>query len=815
MSTLWQDIRYGLRRLARSPGFASIAILSLALGIGANTAIFSLVNTILLRPLPVERPEELVALHVTSRNEKMLAFSYPTYIDFRDRNDVLSGLLVTRFAPMSLSRGGVNERVWGYLVSGNYFDVLGVKPFLGRAFLPEEDRTRLTHPVAVISHGFWQRRFGGDRSIVGGEILLNGHPFKVIGVTPEGFKGTDLIYEPEIWTPMSMLGWIEPGADWLDRRGTQNIFATGRLKPGVSREQAEASLNLLSDQLAREYPETNEGQRIMLTPPGMIVPTLRGAFISFAWIMMGTVALVLLIACANLAALLLARATERRREIAIRLSLGASRSRLIRQLLTESVILSLAGGIAGVLLAYWLIDLIVSLRPPINFPLTIDLALDSRVLLFSLLASLATGIIFGLAPALQSTKADLVPALKDETGIGGYRKSRLRSGLLVAQIALSLVLLVAAGLVVRALGQVRALDPGFEIENGFMMSFDLGLQGYDRARGENFSRELVERVKAMPGVRSASLANFVPLSLNYSSVNVLVEGAEPKRGANIPSAMYSSIDLGYFETMGLRILAGRDFNEQDRPGSTLVVIVNETFVRQLLPEAKTLEEAIGRRFRTGVGGRVWEIAGVAEDGKYFSIGESYQPFVYFAMRQEYEPYMTLLVRAAGDERMVMAGVRSELQRMDGTLPVFDLKTFEQHLGLSLFPARVAAGLLGAFGLVALLLAGLGIYGVTSYSVAQRTREIGIRLALGAGRREVIVMIVRHAMLLAFVGIAIGMAGAFSVTRFMSAVLYGVSATDLLTFTSVPLLLAGIVFFAGYIPARRAARIDPMRALRYE
>jgi predicted permease len=547
----------------------------------------------------------------------------------------------------------------------------------------------------------------------------------------------------------------------------------------------------------------------------MIIPSLRGAFISFTWVMMGTVALVLLIACANLAGLLLARATERRKEIAIRLALGAGRGRLIRQLLTESVILSVLGGIGGVFLAFWLIDLSLAFRPPINFPLTIHLTLDFRVLAFSFAVSLITGIIFGLAPALQSTKADLVPALKDEASVAGYRRSYLRSSLLVAQIALSLVLLVAAGLVIRALQQVRALDPGFDPRNGVMMSIDLGLQGYDQAHGANFQRQMIERVRALPGVSGATLANFIPLSANYSSTDVYLEGAEPKRGANAPSAMYASIDVDYFATMGIPLLAGRDFTAQDKPDSTLAVIVNEAFVRRLMPTAKSLDEAIGKRFSSRIGGRMWQIVGIAKDGKYFSIGEAYQPFAYFALRQEYEPWTTLLVRATGDSNAVLTAVRNVVQGMDASMPIFDVKTFEEHMGLSLFPARVAAGFLGAFGLVALLLAAIGIYGVTSYGVAQRTREIGIRIALGASRKDVILMIVRHGMVLASIGIGIGIVGAVALTRLMEAVLYGISATDFVTFASVSLILAGVVFAAGYLPARRAARVDPMRALRYE
>ncbi|MDQ3803638.1 MAG: ABC transporter permease, partial [Acidobacteriota bacterium] len=443
MGTLWKDIRFAFRRLLKSPGFTLTAVASLALGVGANTAIFSLVNTALLRPLPAAEPERLVSLAVSGEGDSMQAFSYPTYRDFRDRSgDVLSGLFATRLVPLSLSRGGDNHRLWGYLVSGNYFDVLGVSAARGRTFTPGEDSAPLAHPVAVISHACWRHRFGSDPGVVGREVTLNGHPFRVVGVAPEGFGGTEVVYTPEVWVPMMMQEWIEPGNAWLERRSTQNIFATGRLKDGVTPEQAEASLNLLAAQLGREYPDTNEGQKITLMPPGFIIPQVRGAVLSFAAVLMGAVGLVLLLACVNLANLLLARASARRREIAICLALGAGRWRLVRQLLTESVVLALAGGAVGLVLAVWIIDLVVAFRPPIDIPLWIDLAVDWRVTLFALAASLLTSLVFGLAPALQATRPELVPALKDLGAQAGRTRSRLRSGLVVAQVALSLVLLV-------------------------------------------------------------------------------------------------------------------------------------------------------------------------------------------------------------------------------------------------------------------------------------------------------------------------------------------------------------------------------------
>src|SRR6185503_9674579 len=514
MDSLIKDIHYAVRGLIKRPGFVAIAVITLALGIGANTAIFSLVNTVVLRSLPVDRPSEIVSVAVRGKGDSMSAFSYPNYKDFRDRNDALSGLLLYRFAPLSLSRGGVNERIWGYEVSGNYFDVLNVKAIQGRTFLPEEDKTKLSYPVIVVSYDCWQRRFGGDSGLVGRDVLINNHQFKVIGIAPEGFKGTEFVYSPELWMPLSMMEWAEPGATWIDNRNAKNMFAIGRLKSGVNARQAEASLNLLSQQLGKEYPDSNEGQTIKVEPPGFILPDLRGAVVSFTWVMMAAVGLVLLVTCTNLAGLMLARATDRRREIAIRLAMGANRLRLIRQLLTESILLSFIGGAAGIVLALWIVKALLALKPPIDFPLAMDIDVDWRVLLFSLAVSLAAGAIFGLAPALQATRPNITTTLKDTAAQGGAARTRLRSVLVVAQIAISLMVLIAAGLVVRTLQQLQTMNPGFDPQNALTMSFDLGLQGYDKAHGQQFYRQLNERMAALPGVESAAIGDYVPLSLN-------------------------------------------------------------------------------------------------------------------------------------------------------------------------------------------------------------------------------------------------------------------------------------------------------------
>ena len=815
MDSLIKDLRYAVRGLIKHPGFVAIAVITLALGIGANTAIFSLVNTVLLRSLPVDRPGEIVSVAVRGANNSFSAFSYPNYIDFRDRNEVLSGLLVYRFVPLALSRGGTNERIWGYEVSGNYFDVLNVKAIRGRTFLPEEDKTPNSHPVVVLSYDSWQRRFGGDPNLVGKDVLLNNHQFRVIGITPQGFKGTEVVYSPEIWVPAAMIERVEPGAKWINNRSAKNFFAVGRLKPGVKSQQAEASLDLLGQQLAKEYPDANEGQSIAVGPTGFIIPDLRGAVVSFTWVMMAAVGLVLLVTCTNLAGLMLARATDRRREIAIRLAMGASRLRLIRQLLTESILLSFVGGMAGILLALWIVKALLALKPPIDFPLAMDIEMDWRVLLFSLTVSLAAGAIFGLAPALQATRPNLTRTLKDTAAQGGAARTRLRSVLVVAQIAISLVVLIGAGLVVRSLQQLQTMNPGFDPANALSMSFDLGLQGYDEARGQQFYRQLLERVQSLPGVESAAISNYVPLSLNCNSANVFVEGKPAERGENVPLAMVASAGPGYFKTMATPILQGREFTEQDQEKSEQVAIVNETFVRRLLPELQTPAEAIGKRFSWRADGPLRRIVGVAKDGKYFNIAEDPRMFVWTPLSQDYSSNGIVIVRTRSNPETMFAAVREQVQSLDPNLPLFDVNTLTVHMRLALFPARVAATVLGVFGLVALMLAAIGVYGITSYAVAQRTHEIGVRLALGAQLSDVLRLVLRQGLKLTIIGAAIGLVGAYLATRAITSVLYGVSATDPLTFGLVSLLLVFVALLASYVPARRATKVEPLVALRNE
>ena len=814
MQTLIQDLRYGARMLRKQPGFTLIAVLTLSLGIGANTAIFSLVNTALLRPLLVAQPEQLVALNSVSLDgqRNFPTFSFPNYRDLRDRNDVLTGLAAYRLTPVSLSNHGVNVRLWGTLVTGNYFELLGITPARGRLFTPDDDRLPGAHALVVLSHDCWQQRFGADPDIAGQQVLVNGQRFTVIGVAPAGFHGTEVSFHAEMWFPAMMLAQIEPGRDYLNDRESFNFFVIGRRRPDVTTAQAEAALNNVMAQLARAFPKANEGLTIALSPPGLFGLFLRGPVLGFVGVLMLVAGLVLLLACTNLANLLLARATGRRREIAVRLALGAGRWRLIRLLLTESILLSVLGGGLGLWLAYWLMDAVMAFKPPMDVPLVLDLHLDYRVLLFTAAASMLTGVLFGLLPALQATKTDLVPALKGEAGVGGARRSWLRNGLIVLQTALSLTLLVCAGLVLRGLQNARHLNPGMVTQNAVKISFDLELQGYDEGRVRQFKQQLLARVRALPGVEAAGLTNFVPLSLSIRHESIQVEGQPEQKGGTAPVVMASDCSPGTLAALGTRLLQGRDFTDADGESGPRVAIVNETFAQRFWPQ----QSALGKRFSLdGLAGPWIEIVGVMQQGRYFSLSEADRPFFYANLRPRSGSFLTLVVRRSGDAPGLIAALRREFQQLDATLPLDEVKTLAEHINGSLFPARVAALLLGSFGLLALLLAAIGLFGVMSYAVSQRTHEIGIRLALGASSRQIVRLIVSHGLKLTALGIALGLALALAVTRLLSVVLFGISATDALVLAGVATLLLLVALLACWLPAWRATKVDPLIALRHE
>jgi macrolide transport system ATP-binding/permease protein len=807
METVWQDVRFGIRQLRRSPGFTFVAVLSLGLGIGGNALIFSLISTILLRPLPISDPEQVFAIHQGRERDASYSqsMSYPNYKDIRDRNAVLSGMGVYRFDPMSLSHNGSNERVWGYLVSGNYFDVLGVQAFLGRTFTADEDRTPNSHPVAVLSYGCW-RRFGGEPGIVGSSIQINGHSFTTIGVAPPGFTGTESIFTPELWVPSMMQEWIETGSG-LEGRADGQWLPFGRLKRGTTAEQAKAQLNTVARQLGQEYPKTDEGMTLRLTPPGLVDPNLRSAVIAFSSALMLTVLLVLLIACTNLASLLLARATQRRKEIAVRMAIGATRARLALQLLTESVMLSVTGAAFGLAIGQALILVARVSLPRTDFALTLDLRMDWRVVSFVVALAVVTGIGFGLVPALKASRSDVVYALKEDTS-GGRRRAWLRGVLVVTEVALSFVLLITAGLTVRSLEHTEGLGPGFDPNSAVTMSVDLGLQGYDEKSGENFYQLLVEHVRALPGVKSAGWIARLPLALDVSTTGVYPDGQAEPRAEEMPSAIYESVSPDYFETMGIPIVGGRDFAGSDTAKSPGVVIVNETLAERFWPS----QNAVGKRLHSGKTD-VLEVVGVAKNGKYQSLGEIPALVVYYPLTQSYATSAALVIRTSVDPRAEISSVRSEGRKLDPQLPIYDAKTLEEHMRLALFPLHAGAVAAGSFALLAMTLAAIGIYGVMAYSVGQRTHEIGIRMALGARASDVWKMVLKQGVIITAIGMVFGLVCAIGLSGVVASMLYGVSATDPLTFLFITLLLAAVALAACYIPARRATKVDPLIAIR--
>jgi predicted permease len=808
MDYLLQDFRLAFRRLRQSPGFALAAIITLALGIGANTVTFSAINKLLLRPLPVERPEELVALNSNRAGANQ---SYPNYKDLRDRNQSLAGLIGIRVAPVNMSQNGNNAHVWGYEVTGNYFDVLGVRALLGRTLTPADDQKIGAHPVVVLSYNSWQSRFAGDPAVIGKQVKINGLGYTVLGVMPAGFFGTELVFKPEFWVPVAMEPQIEPGNVWINERFDWNLWTVGRLKPGITRQQAESDLNTVAAQMARETPDL-QGLRIYLSPPGLIGDTLRGGVIGFAAVLMGLAGLVLLIACTNLASLLLARASDRAREIALRLALGSGRWRLVRQLLSESFLLSLAGAAGGLFLAVWLVDALAAWRPPIDVPITMDFAIDRPVLAFTATAGLLTTLLFGLAPALQAARTDLIPALKNAAFNTRFRSWHLREILVTSQIALSVVLLVGTVLVVRSLQRALTINIGFNPQNAVAVAVDLGLAGYDETRGSEFQHRLIEKVSALPDITSAGLANSLPLSLDQSTTSVFAEGKPAPRPGEVPPAThYYMVGPGYFRAMETRLVAGRAFDPHDQKNTRPVAIVNQAFAARLFPN----ENALGKRFRSG--SSVWtEIVGIVEDGKYESLSDSRLKLaVFWPDTQHYSATTTVVARSSFPSVQVVRMIQQAVHDLDPTLPFYQAGSLDDHLRLPLLPARLAASMLGAFGVLAIVLAATGVYGVMAYAVSRRKREIGIRIAIGASRPQVMRLVLIRASVLLAVGTVLGTLAALAIGGQFAPILYGVSPRDPVTFALAALLMAAIAFTAAWLPARRATLIEPASALREE
>jgi predicted permease len=828
---MFQDLRYGVRMLRARPGFTAVAVFCLALGIGANTAIFGLINAVFFRPLPAAEPDRLIAL--SRFNEAPI--SYPDYTFLRDSSNVLSGLAAHTGIVASFGDETRSDVVFGSLVSGNYFDVLGIKPVLGRTFLPEEDRTPGTHPVVIISHNFWQSRFDSDPNLIGRTVVLNNHPFTVIGIAPAGFYGPSTPVKSNLWVPVIMHKQAMRGGpividDLLnDRQFPFEVI--GRLKPDVSLAQAQAALELLNRQnelanppSANQAHNPNQDRSLRLIRlRGSSSGELRRMAETASKLLSATVITILLIACANIANLLLARASTRRKEIAVRLALGASRLRLIRQLLTESLLLALLGAGAGLLMAYWINQLLMAFKPPFPPPFTfsLDLYLDARTAGFALLLALITSVLFGLAPALHASKPDMVPALKDESGAEGRRQRRfnLRDALVVAQVALSLVLLIGAGLFIRSLRYAQQIDLGFKPDNVLELSFDLRLQGYEEARGREFYRQIIERLEGLPGVQSASVTNITPLGFIWFPSAVEPQDRDIPQNER-PGAGYFAVGRRYFETIGTPLMRGRDFNAQDTAASLAVAIISENLARRLWPQMKDAGEAVGKSLRVMMGMRSTqcEVIGIAKDSKnsIFSSLDGPPPLsIYRPFAQDYSAMASLVVRTSGDPRDLIPGMRREVAALAQNLPPSNIQPLTENISLALWSARTGVVVLGIFGLLGLVLAAIGIYGVMSYMVARRTREIGVRMALGAQAGNVVKLVVNQGLKLALIGTALGLALAFAVTRLMRSLLYSVGPTDPATFAGVALFLIGVALAACYLPARRATRVDPLAALRHE
>jgi predicted permease len=816
MSDLFQDIRFAVRQMMRKPGITAFAVLSLALGIGVNSSIFSIVNSVLLRDLPAVRPSELVDVYVGQSGEVRYATSsYLDFADLRSWSQTVHDLAAYNLTIGSWDNGRRTEMMFGELVSASYFQLLGLQPGLGRWFTPDEDKTAGTHPVLILGNRTWHQRFGGDPKVLGRTLKINGIHFTVVGVAPAKLKGSFPGLMPDFWAPMQMTDAMESSGSLGERR-SRSLFLKARLQPGVSLAKAQAEFNTFASRLRAAYPIEDKGLEITLVPSTKVFlnPAIDGPVIGVAGLLMGIVGLVLLIACSNIANLLLVRASERRKEIAVRLALGSSRGRLIRQLLTESVLLSLLGGAAGLLFALWTARLIVAFKPPIAIPLTLDVSLDARVLGFTLILALVTGIVCGLAPALQASKPNLVSALRDETaGLGrGHRRLGLRNLLVITQVAVSTVLLIGAGLFLRSLGSASSIDPGFRLRKGVEAQIAGGLgNAYTDASAAVMYQRLMERVRALPGVRAAAYADSLPLGLQIRTSKLEIEG-KPVREEDRPDIDRNNVGTGYFETMGIPILQGRACDDRDTKEAPQVAIVNETAARRFWPGGSPL----GRRVRFRDDKNPWlTVVGIARDGKYRTLGEDPRAYVYSCIEQGGSSFRTLVVASDGDERAMLGQIRHTLDEIDPNLPIFDLKTISEHMAIMLFPARMGAALLAAFGLLGLILASLGLYGVVAASVARRTREIGIRMAIGGRRADVLRLVVGEGMVLTGVGLAAGLGLALLASQILRNLLYGIAPSDPLTFAGVAFILSSVALIANLIPARRATEVDPLVALRYE
>lgn len=830
LSALFADLRYAARTLRRSPVFTAVAIVSLALGLGANASIFNLFDQILLRPLPVQDPAQLVLVESPGINRGNFdgdnsdrIFSYPMYTDIRDRNQVFSGVLARYPRQVNIVYGKQSEAVQAEFVSGNYFDVLGIAPFRGRLIAPRDDDQRAPM-TAVLGYGFWQRRLGGDLSVLGQTLRVNSNIVTVVGIAPPSFFGVHVGGVPDIYVPLNVKAQALPNERRLSSRSAHWLHLIARLKPGVTRQQANAALAVL-------YPPMLEAD--LVTMPGNVSETFRKRFLAKVLqvrpahngvpamreesgdaitIVMAMAGLVLLIACANVANLLVARALGRQKEIAIRLSMGADRRDLVRQLLVESLLLSLCGCAIGLIVAVWTSDFLLS--GDSGFTKTaLTPSLDPRTLAFTIALSVATGLLFGLIPALQATRPNVNSVLKDQGGavVGGFRQIRSRQTLVVAQVALSLLLLIGAGLFTRSLLHLRYLDPGFSPENMVVFSVDALRNGYDQPRIHQLYADLQERLGSLPGMKAAAASDNVPMGGNQNINTTRIEGYVPKdnEGTNL---WYDSISPAYFATLGVPMVLGREFGPQDLLGAKKVAIVNESTARDYFHN----QSPIGRHLGIGSGALDIEIVGVVKDTHHNGLQQKIEHYVYVPCQQDPElSTLTFQVRTAGPPAAMLDIVRKAVAQMDPTLAIWDLKTMDAQLAESLSAERMLATLCASFGILATILAAVGLYGVTAFNVARRTREIGIRMALGAARQNVLSMVLREVAILCLAGLAVGLPVAYYLGRLLQTQLYGVQSHDVVTFAGAVALLLAVSLAAGLLPARRAATVDPMVALRYE
>ncbi len=813
MSTLLQDLRYARRILVKSPLFTTIVVLTLALGIGLNTAVFSAIDTLLLKPLPgVRAPNDLVQVYRTwPGNLQFGSNSIPYYESLRDHADgTFSGTAAWAFVAANLSSRGRAQQVFGLAVSANYFSVLGVNPLRGRTFVPDEAVGLGAHPVAVLSYAGWQTLFGGDSGVIGRKVLLDGRDYQIVGITPKGFNGIISIVAPSVFLPLTQINELRPGdGNLYEQRGSNFLNVVARLAPGVTAGQASQRMNVLARSLVAQFPTDYKGSGIRLVPQpdAGIHPTFRNAEVGLSAIVMAVVAVLLLIACVNVANLFLARARDRARELAIRLSLGARRAALIPQLLIESLVFAFVSGVAGLAVAWWAIGLANRVRLPMDIDFRPDLSVSPAVLVFTLGVTVATAFLFGLAPALQATRPSMIPALKGEAAAGESR-SRVTRGLVVAQMALSIVLLVCAGLFLRNLQAATTLDKGFDADHAVVASVDPGLEGYTRARAQQFYDRLTERLTADPAVTAVGLAGWLPLGLNESDSWVRIPGYTPAKNENM-SVQYDIVTPGYFKAMGIRVLEGRAFTPQDDSAAASAIVVNQEFAKHFWPG----QDALGRTVH--VHGRDCTVVGVVPTGKYQRLGEPPTAFMYLPQAQDWTFGMTVVIRTKGDPMAVVPNLRSAVAALDPNMPLADVRSLDAHLGIALLPARLTGWVLGIFGLLGLVLASIGIYGVMAYSVAQRTREIGIRMAIGAAGGAVVALLMRQGMALVVAGAAIGLAAAVAIAQVIRGQLYGGSGLDPLTFVVVPIVLVAVAMGAIWIPAKRAASLDPVRALRQD